>query len=462
MEAKAFPAKRFFVEMLTRDIDLEAAILDLLDNCVDGCLRAGPIQPAVEGKPYAGYFAKITISQDNFKIEDNCGGIEKKLAEDYAFRFGRIDSERDKDIATVGVYGIGMKRAIFKIGTNSKILSNHPNGGFSVTIDKNWMESDIDWTLPMEELPAQIPYGTLIEINTLHPGISNLFGNISESYAENFSTKLQQSYSYIIEKGFSVYVNDKLIESKHLKTLLDEDAFTENEGIAPYVYKTTYDDVEIKLSFGLYEKLVDDDDNLTSGTRTKNDAGWTVICNDRVILDNDKSIRTGWGESGVPQYHSQFIALGGYVSFSAKDAGKLPVTTTKRNIDLESPIYSSTKEEMKRALKTFTDFTNWWKSQTKERGQIQKKSSTLDIRTAAEKIPENKWKAVRTGLQGHRFKPTLPKPPQKRTHARIQFEKPIEEIHAVRDFLLDDSNAIPYDVGVAAFDWALEQAKKSK
>ena len=33
------PVKRFFVDMLTRDIALEDAILDLLDNCVDGILR---------------------------------------------------------------------------------------------------------------------------------------------------------------------------------------------------------------------------------------------------------------------------------------------------------------------------------------------------------------------------------------------------------------------------------------
>ena len=33
---KAGPTKAFFVKMLTRDIELADAILDLLDNCVDG------------------------------------------------------------------------------------------------------------------------------------------------------------------------------------------------------------------------------------------------------------------------------------------------------------------------------------------------------------------------------------------------------------------------------------------
>ena len=36
----ASPVKSLFVSMLTRDIQLEDAILDLLDNCVDGILRS--------------------------------------------------------------------------------------------------------------------------------------------------------------------------------------------------------------------------------------------------------------------------------------------------------------------------------------------------------------------------------------------------------------------------------------
>ena len=37
--AEASPTKQFFVSMLTRDINLADAILDLLDNCLDGALQ---------------------------------------------------------------------------------------------------------------------------------------------------------------------------------------------------------------------------------------------------------------------------------------------------------------------------------------------------------------------------------------------------------------------------------------
>lgn len=37
--ARVVPTRQFFVSMLTRDISLDDAILDLLDNCLDGAMR---------------------------------------------------------------------------------------------------------------------------------------------------------------------------------------------------------------------------------------------------------------------------------------------------------------------------------------------------------------------------------------------------------------------------------------
>lgn len=62
-------------------------------------------------------------------------------------------------------------------------------------------------------------------------------------------------------------------------------------------------------------------------------AGWTIICNDRVVLHADKSKLTGWGEAGVPQYHTQFIGIAGIVIFTSSNAELLPITTTKRGVD---------------------------------------------------------------------------------------------------------------------------------
>src|SRR5690348_11642738 len=79
--------KRFFVSMLTRDIELEDAILDLLDNCLDGIVRTTKRSLNTKA-PYKGYWSKITINPNSFEIFDNCGGIPENLVT-RAFGIGR-------------------------------------------------------------------------------------------------------------------------------------------------------------------------------------------------------------------------------------------------------------------------------------------------------------------------------------------------------------------------------------
>lgn len=100
----ASPVKSFFVHMLTRDIKLEEAILDLLDNCVDGILRSEGTNSKKE--PYSGFWAEIEFKKDSFSISDNCGGIPWNL-HDYAFRMGRRTDRPPDTPGTVGIYGIG-------------------------------------------------------------------------------------------------------------------------------------------------------------------------------------------------------------------------------------------------------------------------------------------------------------------------------------------------------------------
>lgn len=53
------PTKKFFIEMITRDISIEDAIVDLLDNSIDGANR---INSAI----YDGLWIKLTIMIRSF------------------------------------------------------------------------------------------------------------------------------------------------------------------------------------------------------------------------------------------------------------------------------------------------------------------------------------------------------------------------------------------------------------
>lgn len=460
LKANGSPAKRFFVEMLTRDIELADAILDLLDNCVDGALRAGGSSTE---RPYEGYEASITLTPTYFEIRDNCGGIPREVASKYAFRFGRNERDRDKDLATVGVYGIGMKRAIFKLGTHCRIDSRHDSESFTVVINQDWIDRDDNWDFVMtDSSETQREPGTSIRVDKLHGPVQIAFSLTKDGFVENFAQTVQRHYSYIIEKGFQIKVNDTQVSASTIKTLLDPDVANSKTGIAPYLYEATWNGVDVKLAMGLYENLPTEQEQEESerGVRNKESAGWTIICNDRVVVSADKTRLTGWGEAGVPSYHGQFIALAGVVTFRSNNAINLPVTTTKRGIDQNSELYGEVKEVMRDALKHFTSFTNKWKSQTPERDKVQSLAKSVDIRYVATEVPNLEWRQVRKGnVGGRRFIPTLPEPVHEVTNRRVQYSRPTEEIALVGGYLLDDTKAKPAEVGVASFEWVLNRAR---
>ncbi|MGI2144023.1 ATP-binding protein [Shewanella frigidimarina] len=136
----ASPTKEFFIDMLVRDIDLDRAILDLIDNSVDAW---------VENRSDDNKFIKINFDSNQFIIHDNCGGMDFELAKTYAFRFGR-PKERATTPNSVGQFGVGMKRTLFKLGKSFKIVSRKDDKCFQVSVDvNNWKSSDT-WNFDIE------------------------------------------------------------------------------------------------------------------------------------------------------------------------------------------------------------------------------------------------------------------------------------------------------------------------
>jgi len=137
--ANAFPFKKFFIDMLTKDISPQSCILDLVDNSLHSLIARQKLDMAagfyrnrkvhIRGTPEI----HITMSADKLVVRDTCGGIERREAEEHVFRFGK--AEVDEDTGGLGVYGIGMKRAIFKMGTYASVNSKTRNDLFQVDMD---------------------------------------------------------------------------------------------------------------------------------------------------------------------------------------------------------------------------------------------------------------------------------------------------------------------------------------
>ena len=151
---EATPEKRFFISMLVKDIELIPAILDLVDNCVDGAKR---VRPEADDARFAGLHVRITVSADTFRIEDNCGGIEVEHALIDVFWFGRKAGLHGPE-GEVGQFGIGMKRALFKLGDAFWIESKSATSSFILPVDVgDWAEDrGPDWSFEFEEVAEGI------------------------------------------------------------------------------------------------------------------------------------------------------------------------------------------------------------------------------------------------------------------------------------------------------------------
>jgi hypothetical protein len=467
--AKGTPTKEFFVGMLTRDIELSDAILDLLDNCLDGVVRQKKnIDKRSAANYYADYYSHITIDHNSFTIEDNCGGIPIEIAEKYAFRMGRSADKID-DLPTVGIYGIGMKRAIFKIGKSASVITRNNNTLYKVTIPLNWASSEDTWDFSIEEMENKEELqdgGTRVEIENINEGIVENWNTEDKlnTFIDRLIKSIQESYSFIIQKGFHIEINKRPVSSLPLQLLMAD--IDKGEGIKPFLYKETFGDVSVSLAVGFYApppspEDIDDENELR---RSSSGAGWTIVCNDRVILYNDKSHLTGWGEAGVPQYHTQFIGIRGIVIFESNNPKNLPMTTTKRGIDTSSNIYAAVKDQMRKGLKMFTDYTNRWKGQNaKERTfSTVAKSTPIEVlvrtQEEIEKIAPVKFRKNHGGIV---FNPELPKPPNDKPYKIIRFSKGTEEILDIVEYFFHDRThpISPSEIGEKCFEYVLDKAQ---
>lgn len=373
----AFPTKDFFVRMITRDISLDNCILELIDNSLDGAHRCGR---HANGDPnLGGFYTKLNIGEDMFTIEDNCGGISVSEAIDYAFRFGRRPDAPDDGDFSIGLYGIGMKRAIFKIGKTTEICSSTPEEGFicNISVDE-WLQHD-DWEFDMNDAPIGNP-GTVIQVRDLNRSIAEEFAD--RTFVNALIRTIERDYVRFIERGFKITINDITVKARPYAVKTSED-------FKPYRKMYKDGNVEVEILAGMAASPPDSNDP-TERAETGY-FGWFVFCNDRVVLAADKTERTVWGNERFTRWHPQYNGFTGILLFRATDPNLLPWTTTKRDIDETSPLYRRAISEMKVATQPWIEYTNQRKADLDEAKKKEREARSVPFfdveRSSVFKVP---------------------------------------------------------------------------
>jgi HSP90 family molecular chaperone len=312
-KASAHPHKEFFLHMITKDIALDACLLDLIDNAVDGATRVLGANWKKD-KAYAPYKISLTFNAKEFAISDNCGGIAYEDARDYAFRFGRDPNQGPDTKHGIGLYGIGMKRALFKIGRKIEVLSSTNNEGFEVDINVDTWESTGDWEFDLKKKKASPAAGTTLTVKSLNPGVGDDF---KDSVFQNRLVRLvSRVYTRFIARGLVVEVNGTKVAAQPFTLKASKD-------FKPYTTSFDLAGVTVSIVAGLAEPPPEDDS--AEAEIPKSDYyGWYVICNERIIISGNKTDRTVWGDDGFSSWHPQYSGFLGLVMFDATDPLKLP------------------------------------------------------------------------------------------------------------------------------------------
>ncbi len=364
LRVRATPAKRFFVSMLVKDIELMPAIVDLVDNSIDGAKR---LRPGAADDRFAGLRVELTVEPGRFSVADNCGGIDIATARQYAFRFGRPEDWTGPP-GEVGQFGVGMKRALFKLGTRFSVDSASANSRFSLPISvPDWMaDEDPDWSFQFSQVDesADVPEnerGTRIEVQQLHPGVVEFFAD--RRFLTRLRAEIELRHMRALQQGLIVLLNGDELHPAHL-VLLSSDDF------APLVKQGDISvngrSIRMDLYAGL-DRVRDQDDDETGDPEKykESDAGWYLFCNDRLLLARDKTRLTGWAEV-MAAYHPQYRQFRGYV-FLTGEARDMPWTTTKTAVDEDSGVWRAVQAEMYDALQKVSVVINRLKTERQQR-----------------------------------------------------------------------------------------------
>ena len=439
--ADASPQKRLFISLITRDITLIDAMLDLIDNSINAALApiadqlrtADDYQKLLANKQVKPKVEiNIRIGSARIAIDDNAPGIPLEMAQKHVFKFGRDEGD-EEPTDRLSVYGIGLKRAIFKCGNRISIASDHRSGGFELKLSdvKAWAKEKVlgpdgreepNWTFPITARPpaAKAACGTRIMITQLH---DETLRRIDDGlFLVQLGERIAKTYSFYIGRIVTIILNNEVIGKELFEIGANRNSKQFRSGA-----------VTCNVTAGMA---------IVAGeTFRERNAGWYIFCNGRAVLFADKSPVTGWG-TGLPLFQAKHRAFLGTVFFVSANAEELPWSTTKSSINEESALWQEARAHMiavGRLVTRFLDsrYTDEGTTVAQEelRKAVGERMSVLDAAVAAD----------------HVFKP--PRTAARRTQ-KIQYDAKISDIRKIEDHLRKKMGGS--EVGRFTFNWYLK------
>jgi len=432
------PSKRLLIDILTTDISIHDCILDLLDNAVDSYTR-NEINEKRE--------IRLNFDKSELIVFDNCGGIDKEKLQKEVFRFGAKDFLNN--VPTIGLYGIGLKRSIFKLGELIVFETDDGKDYCKLEIDVNdWLKkknkagNDI-WDIPLTETSTT----RLVKGQKAYTRIKvkNLRYETIETFVPRFETNLKETikiyYSRYIQKDqIDFLVNNEKQSGFEIKVKASDD-------FKPVKVEDEYEGVKITIFcwLDLREKRTE---------KEPGRQGWNVFMNERLVIFDDTSEDTGWlsGQPFLPKFHSIYNQFRGVVLLNTNDPSKLPITTSKTGFTKEGKVYHHLLNLMVKVARPFIDFLS--DKYNRQKDKIDEKEDEL-LKEISKDSKEEK-EIIETSIDDTETEYQLTfTPPKKKIdrpiipQSTISFKKPKRQVDIMKKILKVRTN---WEVGEKTFD----------
>lgn len=414
IKADASPEKRLFISLITRDIPLVAAFLDLIDNAINAA-----VEPAshrlLTAEDYLKLFQDesvrptvdifLGVSSDRVQISDTALGISATTAAEHVFKFGRATDEAHAG-DRLSVYGIGLKRAMFKLGNKIAIHSDHADGGFDLKLNvSEWAKlTKQPWTFDITPRQPAIEgtTGTKITIEELYDDSKR---RLSDGiFLGQLREAIGKTYAFYLAKFVNIYVNDEKIDGINIE--IGSNHASDDFSVG---------DVSCAITAGIGIPQ--------AGSFRDRSSGWFVFCNGRTVISADKTPLTGWGGLGLPIFQPKHRPFLGTVFFVSTDAEKLPWTTTKSGINEDSAIWQEAKRHMTTVGRVVVSFLDG--RYTDEGTEV----ASADLQEAA----GTRVSVMSAAVSQKRVFDTPKRPPP--VNMRIQYDVKVTEVKRIEEYL---------------------------
>jgi len=350
----AIPSKRLFLSIIA-DYDLNRSICELVDNGLDEWVRGGR-------KRQINIEIVLDDKQQTITVEDDAGGLPRS---ELRYIVGPGQTGTTPSDETIGIFGVGTKRAVVALAQDIKIKTRYPGEKtHQVDIDEDWLAEEYAWELPFYEV-NEIPEGkTIVELQKLRVHI------VDEAIA-HLKDHLRATYArFLSNASVRLKVNGEKMKPEFFENWAHPPKYP------PHRYQGTiatpdHGSVRVEVLAGLTRE----------SSPAAGEYGVYFYCNERLVVRALKTYEVGFtkGLAGLP--HPK-VSLTRVLVFLNGDARAMPWNSSKSDISTKHPVFLALHDWLVQVVKDYATLSRVWMGDWPERVFRYKTGAIQDVTIA--------------------------------------------------------------------------------